>query len=767
MRPTSTPTRTIGFLGATGVGVGAIVGGGILVLAGVAFAETGPSAIVAFAVNGLIALVTALAFAEISTSFPQSGGTYAFAIRFLGVRPAFAVGWVLWFAYIVAGLLYALGFAAFTSLALGDLWSLAIGPPPEWIAGRGFSVALAVGAVAAYVLSLVRSAAGGGQVATVGKVVLFVILIAAGLVAVLRQPVETTTSALSPFFSGGASGLVAAMGFTFIALQGFDLIPAIAGEIKEPRRTIPRAMLASLAIALVIYIPLLFTVASAGAPDSSIARLAAEQPETVMALAIRNYFGVVGYWMVIVAAIFSTLSALRANLLAASRVAQAMASDRTLPKVVGRLHPERATPLMAIYATGLTLVAILFMLPDVAAAGAAASLIFLIAFTLTHIMTYLARTRGGVTAESYRTPWFPLIPVVGGLSCASMVLFQIVVVPEASKVALLWLGLGVILYVALFKSGAEIADATFEALDPDLARLRGKSPLVLLPVANPAHAPAMVAIANALAPPSAGRVLLLSIVRKKSGEAAPLDRLDDAQRVVREALSLSYSLGSAPEALITTAEEPWTEIRRVANEHHCESLLLGLGKLSPGTEKLEADLEALMNDLDCNVAVLRADASWRLAAATRVLVPVGGRGDHELRARMLGAIAGAGARTFTFLSVLGEGASDRDLAERRDEIATLADLRIPGEIEVEVSRAKDPPAAIIGRAANSDLVVLGLKEVGWGRRVFGDVALRIASESPCAAIMLSYRRSRAYSELYRPLREAIPLGRPRGRRDRS
>jgi nucleotide-binding universal stress UspA family protein len=148
-------------------------------------------------------------------------------------------------------------------------------------------------------------------------------------------------------------------------------------------------------------------------------------------------------------------------------------------------------------------------------------------------------------------------------------------------------------------------------------------------------------------------------------------------------------------------------------------------------------------------------------------VPVGGRGDHELRARMLGAIAGAGARTFTFLSVLGEGASDRDLAERRDEIATLADLRIPGEIEVEVSRAKDPPAAIIGRAANSDLVVLGLKEVGWGRRVFGDVALRIASESPCAAIMLSYRRSRAYSELYRPLREAIPLGRPRGRRDRS
>lgn len=750
--------RTIGFLGATGVGVGAIVGGGILVLAGVAFAETGPSAIVAFAINGLIAVVTALAFAEISTSFPQSGGTYAFAIRFLGVRPAFAVGWVLWFAYIVAGLLYALGFAAFTTLAIGDLWSLAIGTPPAWITGRGLAVALAIGATGAYVLSLVRSASGGGQVATVGKVVLFAILIGAGLVALVRQPLATTGSALSPFFSNGASGLFAAMGFTFIALQGFDLIPAIAGEIKDPRKNIPRAMIASLVIALVIYIPLLFTVTAAGAPGSSIGELAATRPETVMAVAIRNYFGTTGYWMVIVAAIFSTLSALRANLLAASRVAQAMASDRTLPKVVGRLHPDRDTPLMAIYATGLTLVAILFMVPDVAAAGAAAGLIFLIAFTLTHVMTYLARTRGGVGAGSYRTPLFPLVPIAGGLACAGMVVFQIAAVPEASKVALIWLGLGVILYVALFKSGAETADATAEALDPDLARLRGKSPLVLLPVANPAHAPAMVAIASALAPPNAGRVLLLSIVRREPGEAAPLDRLDDAQRVVREALTLSYSIGSAPEALITTAAEPWIEIRRIANEHRCESLLLGLGKLSPGTEKLEADLEGLMNDLDCNVAVLRADASWRLAAVGRVLVPVGGRGDHALRARMLGAIAGAGARVFTFVSVLGERASDRDLAARREDIETLADLEIPGEVEVEVIRAADPAAAIIGRAGDSDLVVLGLKEVGWGRRVFGDVALRIARESPCAAIMLSYRRSRAFSELYRPLREAIPLG---------
>ena len=107
--PLDDPTEhpTLGLLGATGVGVGAIVGGGILALAGTAFATTGPSAVVAFTLNGLIALLTALTFAEMATSFPESGGTYTFAKKVLSVEAAFLVGWVVWFASIVAAVLYA------------------------------------------------------------------------------------------------------------------------------------------------------------------------------------------------------------------------------------------------------------------------------------------------------------------------------------------------------------------------------------------------------------------------------------------------------------------------------------------------------------------------------------------------------------------------------------------------------------------------------------------------------------------------------------
>src|SRR5688572_7210282 len=167
------PERSVGLLGATLVGIGAIVGGGILVLAGVAFRAAGPSAIVAFALNGVIAVLTALSFAEMSSAFPESGGAYIYAKKVLSVRAAFVVGWVLWFAYIVAGVLYALGFAAFTVVALQSAWLAADVPPPAWLAGRNALLLFATLATAGYSLQLIFKSAGGGQFATIGKVVLF------------------------------------------------------------------------------------------------------------------------------------------------------------------------------------------------------------------------------------------------------------------------------------------------------------------------------------------------------------------------------------------------------------------------------------------------------------------------------------------------------------------------------------------------------------------------------------------------------------------
>ena len=129
-------------------------------------------------------------------------------------------------------------------------------------------------------------------------------------------------------------------------------------------------------------------------------------------------------------------------------------------------------------------------------------------------------------------------------------------------------GLGAMLYYALFAGRAQTVDAFKEAYDPRLALLRGRSPLVLVPVANPASAATMVRLANAIAMPVVGRVLLLTVVKRpsdfKAAEVETTKALHDATEVVEQAMSTSLTAGHKPEALMTLAFDPWREIARIA-----------------------------------------------------------------------------------------------------------------------------------------------------------------------------------------------------------
>jgi APA family basic amino acid/polyamine antiporter len=721
--------RHVGVFGATLVGLGGIIGGGLLILAGTAFGHAGPAAILALALNGGVAWLTAMSLTEIATMFPESGGAYMFAKKVLSVRAAFAVGWVLWFAYIVAAVLYALGFASFMVILLRGCYDGLGYVAPDWLGRRNTLLFLGTLPTLAYSAAMVRGGGGGGAWVTIGKVVLFLLLIGAGVVALVREPIDRSLGNLTPFLTGGLDGLVAAMGVTFISFQGFEMISAIGGEIRDPARTIPRSVFLSLAISIAIYVPLMFLIATAGVGEGeTITHLSGSNPDTVVAVAARHFLGGPGYWFVVIAIVLATLSALQASLLTASKIAFAMAHDHTLPSVLERVHPTRGTPLMAIYATALAAVAIIFMIPDLTSAGAAASLIFLLAFGLTHVTAYLARTRSAKPAP-YRTPGFPAVPVVGGIACAGLAAFQALVVPDAGGILVIWLGLGVMLYFSLFKERAEAADASAEALDPRLHQLRGKTPLVLLPIANPATARSMVEVANALAPTEFARVLLLAIVRApRGGTGDPLAQLADAQDAVRQALSASYIDGHAPEALITAAGEPWPEIRRIADEHRCGSLLLGF------PPRADPQFDELLRAVDCDVAIMRASDDFKIGAARRVLVPVADRAEtDDLRARLLATLCRDAPRQIVFLAVVPSAATEDQVTAAARAASRLAALKIPVTPAVEIIRSDDPAAAIVSEASRSDLVVLAIS------RSISDLHRHVATNASCAVMLLSRR----------------------------
>lgn len=721
--------RHLGLLGATVLGVGAIVGGGILALAGVAFATAGPAAILAFGLNGGIAFLTAASFAALARRFPESGGIYSYAKKVLSIEVAFVVGWVVWFASILAGVLYALGFAAFAAEGLGRALPLR-GTQAAWL-----RVGLALAASALYTLGLVRRAGGGGSAATVGKVVVFTVLIVAGAWAWVGGPTAELLARLDPFATAGPLGVVQAMGYTFVALQGFDLIAAVGGEVRDPTRTIPRAMYLSLGIALAIYLPLLFLMATVGAPADGIAASASANPEGLVALAAERFLGAAGYWLVIGAGVLSMVSALRANLLAASRVAFSMARDRTLPRPLGHMRGASGTPAVAVVVTGAMVAVIALAVGDVAAAGAASSLIFLVSFAMVHWSAILAARRTG-------EPRPGVVPLLGAALCLGLAAFQAYAVREAGVVVLTWLGIGVIFYLTLLAPGARLADASAEASDPDLARLRGRSPLVLVPIANPASAASLASVAATLRTPGVGRILFLSVVRTTDEELAEdHPALRDARGVLGESLQYSLESSLAAETLFTIAPDVWREIARVAHGHDCETVLLGLPDLTkPG---LETKLESLIAELEADVVIVRAPHRWHMAEATRVLVPIGGRRGHShLRARLIASLSRSRARSLTFLRTLPPTASAETRRRAEREMRALARDEATGPYQVVVEYTDRPREAIVRHASGADLVVMGTQRRGRGWQGFGELALGIVHETAVPLVLIDRRASR-------------------------
>ncbi|WP_428273677.1 APC family permease [Candidatus Palauibacter sp.] len=724
--------RHMGLYGATSLGVGAIVGGGILALAGVAFATAGPAAILAFAFNGGIAFLTAMSFARLARRFPESGGIYTYAKKVLSIEVAFIVGWVVWFASIVAGVLYALGFAAFLVEGFARL-APALGLRWEWVGQGWVQIGLAIAAVGAYTLLLVQRTAGGGNAATIGKVAVFAVLLVGGFIAWLAGSPGEALQRLSPFAPEGSLGLLQAMGYTFIALQGFDLIAAVGGEVRDSERTVPRAMYLSLGIALVIYIPLLIIVSTVGAPPDGIQAAAQARPEGLVAEAAERFMGPAGYWLVIGAGLLGMLSALHANVFGASRVAFSMARDRTLPHRVGEMRGRTGTPAMAVVATGAMMMLIAIAVGNVAAAGAASSLIFLISFAMVHWAAMLARMRSG-------HPRPATLPVVGAALCVGLAIFQAIAVPEAGRVVAVWLGLGAVLYLTLLAPGARLADASAQARDPDLARLRGRSPLVVVPVANPASAASLADIANTVRAPGVGRILLLSVIPREGRPALSIDAaVRDAKDILGESVRHGIEDAVSQETLFTIASDVWSEIARVANSRTCETVLMGLSRLTePG---VESRLEGLISRVDADVVIVRAPLRWRIEKARRILVTVKGRRDHsELRARLLGSLSRSSEPAVTFLCALPSDASPDRRRRVERTVRQLARDEAAGPYGVEFEYADDPVEPIVRMGEGSDLVVMGMERRARGEPAIGAFALEVARRTDVPLILLGRRR---------------------------
>jgi APA family basic amino acid/polyamine antiporter len=455
---TRSPNAELGLLDATMIGMGAMIGAGIFVLTGLAAEIAGPAAIFVFALNGVVTAFTGLSYAELAASIPKSGGGYAFVREIFDDFASFIMGWMLWFAYMIAGALYALGFAP-NFLELLHVYGIV--PPPGEVSAVALpllgaelplSVLLAFLAVFGLVaLNAVSTAASGSAetVFTIIKVSILVVFVGFGLASPMFSTAE-----FQPLFPDGksATAILPAMGLTFIAFEGYDLITTVTEEVKNPRENIPKAIFISLAVTVVVYLAVVTVAVGtlgagglASAGEAGIATAATSFMPTGLPI-IQN-----GGALIVFGAVFSTLTALNAVVIASSRVAFSMGREGQLLPSFGQLHHRFGTPFVAIVASAVVMLGSV-VLPT-QSAGNMSSLFFLLSFMIVNVAVIRLRRERPDMNRPYKMPFYPAPPLIGIalnlLLTGVLVRYLIRTDPLALGLSVGWLLLGATAFVAL------------------------------------------------------------------------------------------------------------------------------------------------------------------------------------------------------------------------------------------------------------------------------------------------------------------------------
>lgn len=691
--------REITVVDATMLGVGALMGGGVFVLLGIAAGVAGPALILALVLNGFITLPTLMVYAELGSASDDAGGGYLWAKEGLGQPFGFLGGWLGWFSHVIACSLYALASAAF---------ALFIARSAGWIEVSPELVRILALCLAALFVGLNYAGVKIGIKAenTINSVVLAAVMvfIVFGLWEAWQHP-DTVRFNFDPFFTpgttlSGMSNVFLAMGITFIAFEGYEIIAQTSEEIQDPRRSIPRAIWASFLIAWAVMLCVAFIAFGATtfvAGEQSWHFLAAAKEHALVEAAGQIMpFGAV---VLAACALLLQITALNATIYSSSRVSFAMGRDGNLPRFFGKIHRERRTPHFAVLGSGV-LVLIMALLP-IETVAVSADVMFLLLFLVVNAAYIKLRKTIPQERFGFRAPFFPYIPLLGIAGKSFLAIFLWKYSHVAWYVTILWIAVGLIFYYSWVRP-RETHEPRVEARPAFAARPAGRARksnriLVLLSSPAPSTARGLARTAGAVAQALDGEVLILHPVIVP--EVTPLA---EGRALFKGGPLLSLTRAAVPSGvpvhtLVRIGHDLDAVVREVVREEGVGLLLLsGVGKPTVGQPT-----STLIAYPPCDVALLRP----RHEGPVRKILLTTQRGAQAPLAMRLGtAIAQATNSTVDILHVqTPKDRTDPTWATTLREQHGVAGA----QSEVTVESAPEAVPLIVAKAAGHDLVIIG------------------------------------------------------------
>ena len=406
--------RSIGTFQLTMFGVGSTIGTGIFFVLSVAVPDAGPAVLLAFVGAGIAAGLSAICYAELASTIPASGSTYSYAYAALGEMPAMGIAACLLLEYGVSASAVAVGWSEYLNelfqTFFGHQLPYALSHAPGSTSASGAHGVVNLPAVVLVAMCTVLLVRGASESARANAIMVVTKLAVLAFFAVVAFT-AFDSGHFHPFLPLGAAGVSTAAGAIFFSFIGLDSVSTAGEEVKDPQRTMPRAIIAALVVVVTFY--LLVTAAALGAQDWH----QFDGQEAGLAQILNDVVGSDWPGTILAAgAVISIFSVTLVTLYGQSRILFAMGRDGMLPQRFATVNPRTLTPTFntIVVASVVSVLAALIPLDeltDVVSIGT------LTAFIVVALGVIILRRTAPHLSRGFRVPGYPVTPVLAIAAC--------------------------------------------------------------------------------------------------------------------------------------------------------------------------------------------------------------------------------------------------------------------------------------------------------------------------------------------------------------